>query len=226
MAKEITLQEALAQLEAFRNEKMYAHNLKHGAGDKQFGVKMGDIRTVADKVKSNHALALELWDTEIVEARLLATLIINAKKLSKEELTTMVKSARFIQVADWLYAYVIKTYPDTEPLRLEWIDSPDVMCARAGWSLTSGCVSRNPAVLDLPALLDRIETEMANASTEVQWTMNSTLANIGINFPQYRNRALAIGEKLGIYRDYPVSKGCTSPFAPIWINEMVRRQEK
>jgi len=26
------------------------------------------------------------------------------------------------------------------------------------------------------------------------------------------------------YRDYPVSKGCTSPFAPIWINEMVRRQ--
>ena len=37
-------------------------------------------------------------------------------------------------------------------------------------------------------------------------------------------RALAIGEKLGIYRDYPVSKGCTSPFAPIWINEMVRRQ--
>lgn len=37
-------------------------------------------------------------------------------------------------------------------------------------------------------------------------------------------RALAIGEKLGVYRDYPVSKGCTSPFAPIWINEMVRRQ--
>ena len=36
--------------------------------------------------------------------------------------------------------------------------------------------------------------------------------------------ALAIGEKLGIYRDYPVSKGCTSPFAPIWIKEMVKRK--
>ncbi len=35
---------------------------------------------------------------------------------------------------------------------------------------------------------------------------------------------IAIGEMLGIYRDYPVSKGCTSPFAPIWIGEMVRRQ--
>ena len=39
-----------------------------------------------------------------------------------------------------------------------------------------------------------------------------------------RERALAIGETLGVYRDYPVSKGCTSPFAPIWINAMVSRQ--
>lgn len=44
------------------------------------------------------------------------------------------------------------------------------------------------------------------------------------NFPEHRKRALAVGEKLGVYRDFPVSKGCTSPFAPIWINEMVSRQ--
>jgi hypothetical protein len=37
-------------------------------------------------------------------------------------------------------------------------------------------------------------------------------------------RKHAIGKTLGIYRDYPVSKGCTSPFAPIWINAMVSRQ--
>jgi 3-methyladenine DNA glycosylase AlkD len=54
--------------------------------------------------------------------------------------------------------------------------------------------------------------------------MNGALAEIGIHFPKHRKRALAIGEKLGVFRDYPTSKGCTSPFAPIWINEMVRRQ--
>jgi hypothetical protein len=48
--------------------------------------------------------------------------------------------------------------------------------------------------------------------------------HFGRHFPEHRQRALNIGERLGIYRDYPVSKGCTSPFAPIWINEMVRRQ--
>jgi 3-methyladenine DNA glycosylase AlkD len=83
---------------------------------------------------------------------------------------------------------------------------------------------KGPDGLDLPALLDRIESEMGTADPVVQWTMNSALAEIGIHFPQLRKRAIAIGETLGIYRDYPVSKGCTSPFAPIWINFMVSRQ--
>ena len=77
----------------------------------------------------------------------------------------------------------------------------------------------------MPALLDRIESEMADAGPEVQWTMNYCLARIGIHFPKLRKRAITIGEALGIYRYYPVSKGCLT-FAPIWINEMVRRQGK
>ena len=70
----------------------------------------------------------------------------------------------------------------------------------------------------------RGQAEMADAVPEVQWTMNMALATIGIHFAKHRKRAIAIGEKLGIYRDYPCSKGCTSPFAPIWINAMVSRQ--
>lgn len=220
----MTLTETLTQLESLGSEKMREFNSKHGVGTNQFGLKMGDIRAVAKKIKTNHPLALELWNTGNIDARFLAILIADPKKLTLEELENMVKSERFTHVADWLYTYVIKLYPDNEILRLKWMQSDDAMCARAGWSLTSGCVARNPDVLDLPAILDRIETEMPLAAPEVQWTMNSTLAQIGIRFPEYRERALSIGEKLEIYRDYPVSKGCTSPFAPIWISEMVRRQ--
>jgi 3-methyladenine DNA glycosylase AlkD len=220
----MTVNDILARLETMTNEKMKAHNIKFGAGPNQFGVKLGDIRTIAKKLKTNHALAMELWDTGNVEARLLATLIIDPAKLSHADISRMVRSEKFTQVADWFSAYVIKLYPDNETLRQEWMRSDDPMAARAGWSLTSGCVTRNPGILDIPGLLDRIESEMPGADPAVQWTMNSTLAQIGIRFPEYRQRALAIGEKLGIYRDYPVSKGCTSPFAPVWINEMVRRQ--
>jgi len=118
----------------------------------------------------------------------------------------------------------VKEHADKETLRKKWMTSDDRWAARAGWQLTAGRVAKSPEGLDLDALLDRIEKEMGAAASEVQWTMNMCLAEIGIHFPKLRKRAIAIGEKLGIYRDYPVSKGCTSPFAPIWINAIVSRK--
>ncbi|QEM08549.1 DNA alkylation repair protein [Mucilaginibacter rubeus] len=220
----MTTAEILIKLQSLGNEKMRLHSKKNGAHDNQFGVKLGDIRKVADTIKSDHQLAKALWETGNVEARLLSTLIIVPKLLSTEELDSMVRSERFTQVIDWLYAYVIKEYPDREKLRESWLLSDDSMASRLGWSLTSGRIARNPEGLDIPAILDRIEKEMPKAAPEVQWTMNSALAQIGINHLTHRERAIKIGERLGIYRNYPVSKGCTSPFAPIWINEMVKRQ--
>ncbi len=216
--------EALAQLEALGDEKRRAHNAKYGAGDNQFGVKLGDIRKLAKKIKTNHELALALWKTKNIDARLLAILVLKLKLLSAAEVDQLVRSVSFVHVADWLNAYVVKRHPDKETLRQGWMATDDPMAARAGWNLTAIRVAKSPEGLDLSALLDRIESELGNAAPEEQWTMNCCLAEIGIHFPEHRERALAIGEKLGVYRDYPCSKGCTSPFAPIWINEMVKRQ--
>lgn len=222
----MTVNEILTKLKELGEESVHKRNLKFGAGDDQFGVKMGDLRTIAKKIKTDHELAKDLWKTGNLEARLLATLIVVPEKLSAIELEEMVSAAKFYQLADWLNSYVVKEHPDKEMLRQKWMSSGDIMTGRAAWSLTAGRVVRNPDGLDLSGLLDRIEAEMPDAAPELQWTMNTTLAQIGICFPEYRERALAIGERLGVYRDYPVSKGCTSPFAPIWINEMVRRQQK
>jgi 3-methyladenine DNA glycosylase AlkD len=220
----MTLNETLKKLKALGNEKTRAHNTKYGAGDKQFGVKHGDIRALAKQLSSSPELAMPLWKTGNVDAQLLAILMIKPKNLSAKEMNRMVRSVTFAHVADWLIAYVVKQHRDKETLRQEWMASDHRWAARAGWSLTAERVVKSPEGLDLPALLDRIESEMGNADPVVQWTMNSTLAEIGIHFPKLRKRAIAIGETLGIYRDYPVSKGCTSPFAPIWINAMVSRQ--
>jgi 3-methyladenine DNA glycosylase AlkD len=220
----MTLNETLKQLKALGNEKVRKHNTKYGAGDNQFGVKHGDIRVLAKKIGPNHELAMALWETGNADAQLLAALLIKPKDLSAKEVDRLVRSISFAHVADWLINYVVKQHADKETLRQEWMTTNQRWTARAGWSLTASRVVKSPEGLDVKALLDRIESEMAGADPEVQWTMNSTLAEIGIHFPKLRKRAIAIGEKLGIYRDYPVSKGCTSPFAPIWINFMVDRQ--
>jgi 3-methyladenine DNA glycosylase AlkD len=211
-------------LKSLGDETLRAYNARNGAGDNQFGVKLGDIRTLAKKIKTNHPLALALWKSGNLDAQFLATLLIKPSLLSADEMERMVKSVTYPWLADWLHAYVLKEHPDHETLRQKWMVSDDRMAARAGWRLTAGRVAKNPDGLDPAALLDRIESEMGAAAPEVQWTMNMCLAEIGIHFPKLRKRAIAIGEKLGVYRDYPVSKGCTSPFAPIWINFMVNRQ--
>ncbi len=221
----MTLKETLAQLAALGNAKVRAQNAKQGAGENQYGVSLGEIRGLAKKLKSNHALALKLWESGNIDAQFLAALLIQPAKLSPAEMDRLVRSISFVRVADWLLAYVVRQHPDNETLREQWLTEDNRWAARAGWDLTAERVAKSPEGLDLAALLGRIEAEMATAAPEVQWTMNNTLANIGIHHPKLRRRAIALGEKLGVYRDYPVSKGCTSPFAPIWINFMVQRNQ-
>ena len=222
----MTVKEILAELKSLGNEKMIAINTKAGAGSNQFGVKMGDIRNIAKKLKVNHELGLQLWNAGNIEAQFLAILILKPDLLTARELDTMVQQIDFTHVADWFSSYILKDHPAKEELRIKWLKSKNKWALRAGWSLMAGKIARDAAALDLDALLKLLQKEMPKAEPEVQWTMNFALAYIGIHHPAYRQQALSIGEKLGIYRDYPVSKGCTSPFAPIWINEMVKRQSK
>ncbi|GDX41345.1 DNA alkylation repair protein [Armatimonadota bacterium] len=220
----IPLDEIMERLRLLGNEKMREIYAKHGAGENHFGVKMGDLRALAKSVKTNPELAAALWRTGNIDAMLLSTLLMRPKQITADELSRMVSSVTYVHLADWLGTHVVKLHPDKEALRNKWMESCDVMTSRAGWSLTAERVVKAPQGLNLSALLDRIESEMGDAPPLVQWTMNYCLAEIGIHFSEHRERALAIGEKLGVFRDYPTSKGCTSPFAPIWIAEMVNRQ--
>src|SRR6188508_4065 len=165
----MTLKDALAQLEALGDEKVRKQNRKWGAGDNQFGVKHGDIRKIAAKIKTNPALANELWETGNVDAQLLAVLLIKPKSLSRDEMDRMTRSIHSALVADWLNSYVVKNHPDKEALRHAWMEEDDRWAALGGWSLTSERIAKSPDGIDIPGLLDRIESEMGKAAPEVQW---------------------------------------------------------
>ena len=159
----MNVEEILAQLESLGDDARRAHNKKAGAPDNQFGVKLGDIRAMAKKIKADHELALKLWATGNVEAQLLATLIIKPRSLSADELDKLTRSTTCAQVADWLNSYVVAEHPEKEALRRKWMTAKDRWAARAGWNFTASRVNKGADDLDLPALLDRIEKEMPKA---------------------------------------------------------------
>ncbi|MGW0904144.1 DNA alkylation repair protein [Streptomyces sp. NPDC002853] len=215
------LTEVLAELADLEDPQVRAANEKR-ADD--HGVNLGKLRALAKRLKTQQDLARQLWGTKDTAARLLALLICRPKAFERDELDAMLREARAPKVHDWLVNYVVKKNPHAEELRLAWCADPDPVVASAGWALTTERVAKKPEGLDLAGLLDVVEAEMRDAPDRLQWAMNHCLAQIGIEHPEHRTRAIDIGERLGVLRDYPTSAGCTSPFAPAWISEMVRRQ--
>lgn len=218
---ETVVAEVVAELAELEDPKIREVNEKHGD---DHGVNLSKLRALAKRLKTQQELACRLWKTDDTAARLLAILICRPKAFERDELDVMLREARTPKVHDWLVNYVVKKNPHSEELRRAWSADPDSVVASAGWALTTERVTKKPEGLDLAGLLDVIEAEMKDAPDRLQWAMNHCLAQIGIEHAEHRARAIGIGERLEVLKAYPTSPGCTSPFAPIWITEMVRRQ--
>jgi 3-methyladenine DNA glycosylase AlkD len=228
----MNVKEILAKLETKGDDARRKHNSKVGPDGcappkNQFGVPMGDIRKIAKAIKSsdNHKLALELWKTGNMEAQLIATLLLKPKQLTADELEALTRSTTCAQVAEWLNSYVIAQHPEKDSLREKWMKKTekDRWAARAGWHFTASMINKGEKNgIDIDALLDRIEKEMPKAAPETKWTMNNTLGAIAIKSPPHRKRAVAIGEKIGLYKDWPMSKGCIIPYVPVWVEAMTK----
>lgn len=216
------IEDVMRELAALEDPKMREANERRGD---DHGVNLTHLRSLAKKLKTQHELALQLWATGDTAARLLATLICRPKAFSAAELDAMIRDIHAPKLLDWFIVNVVKPGRHAEELRPGWKDCDDLV-GRAGWSLTTARVVKDADGLDLDALLDQIETEMKQAPEHKQWAMNHCLAEIGIHHPEFRRRAIGIGERLAVLKDYPASPGCTPPYAPVWIAEMVRRREE
>ncbi len=220
-ATSTTVAEVVAELAALHDPRAREANEKRGD---DHGVNLAQVRALAKRLKTQQDLARRLWATGDTAARLLALLICRPRAFERDELDAMLREARAPKVHDWLVNYVVKKSSHAEELRLAWLADPDPVVASAGWALTTDRVAKRPEGLDLAGLLDVVEAEMKDAPDRLQWAMNHCLAQIGIEHPEHRARALDIGERLEVLKDYPTPPNCTSPFAPVWIAEVVRRQ--
>src|SRR5690625_374809 len=220
-AESPTAAEVLAELADLADPRVLAVNERHGD---DHAVNLTKLRAIAKRLKKDHDLARELWVTGDSAAKLLALLVCRPKAFERDELDAMIRGARTPKVHDWLVNNVVKKSAHADDLRRAWHADSDPLVESAGWALTADRVAKKPVGLDLPALLDDIELRMAASSDRLQWAMNACLAHIGIHHPDLRDRALRIGERLEVLKDYPTPPNCTSPYAPEWITEIVRRQ--
>ena len=207
-------------------------HVNHRHGD-DHAVNLTKLRAVAKETGTGraaavkHEIGMALWQTGDSACRLVATLLVRPKALDTDTLDEMLRDARTPKVHNWLLSYVVMKSGRADELQARWFDDLDPTVASAGWALTTQrLVKRGDEVssAEIGGLLDTIESTMADSGERLQWAQNECLAQIGIHHPEFRDRAVSIGERLGVLKDYPTPKNCTSPYAPAWIAEIVSRQ--
>jgi 3-methyladenine DNA glycosylase AlkD len=187
------------------------------------------IRAIAKEQGKNSEVAAHLWKHGGFSARMLSLLILDLKAVDVASVERMVSDLEAAegreqsQLLDWLIANVIMKKSALKTETAKWRDDPSTLRQRVFWSVHARSIRAENHELN-EQLLQHIEREMPSASEKVQWNMNWCAAQIGIADERLRGRCIALGERLGLYRDYHVSKGCTSPFLPIWIGSVVGKK--
>ncbi len=106
------LQKALALLHQKSNKAVITGQQRFGI-DTQFsiGVKVPDIRAIAKLYKSNHPLALQLWETNIHEARILAAIIDDSTQVTKAQVKQWINDLNSWDVCDGLCGNLLVNIP-------------------------------------------------------------------------------------------------------------------
>lgn len=192
-----------------------------------YGVPMGAISGIAKAYKNRLDLFAPLWQTGILEAQYLAIQVAKAKpnQLAHADLETCLNEVVSINVLDKLASIILSKRKDSRNWEETLLTKDQAIFQRLGWFLRAkyfaGKIATNQ---EIEETLDHIRQHLQTADPLVQWTMNQCLVEIAVTYPDYLEQGLVIGQELAVYSDMKVPKGCTSAYAPDWIEALLRRK--
>jgi len=195
------LKEVMAALKARGSEPIRRILMKHGAPASLLGVRIGDMKPIAKRIKGDQALALELYATGIGDAQYLAAMVADGRRMTARELQTWARTASWDMISGFAIAWVASENPAGYRLACKWIDSKNEHMARAGWS-TLGAIAATVPDADLPVahygrLLDRVARELPTAPDSVRYQMNNFVIMVGTYVAPLGAKAVATARKLG-----------------------------
>jgi 3-methyladenine DNA glycosylase AlkD len=221
----MTATEIIAELKTLGRESIKKVLLKHGAKEPFFGVKVEDLKKVQKRIKKDHKLALELYESGISDAMYLAGLIADDTKMTKKDLHRWAKQAHWHMLSESTVAWVAAESNHGRELALEWIESDQEHIASAGWATLSSLVAIKPDVdLDLDELkrlLDRVRRTVHQQPNRVRSTMNGFVIAVGSYVAPLTKAALETAEKIGQVSVDVGETACNVPLAA----EAIRKVE-
>ena len=218
----------MAELEAAgtaQNRKVYA---RHGAAEPMFGVSYAELGKIAKRIKTDHALARQLWETGNHDARVLALRVADPAALDESLARRWLRDVDNYILAEGLGGLCAQT-PHARALSDAWRDDPSEWPASVGWFIVI-CTAEDPevwSVEELQGLLEQIEAEIGERPNRVRHEMNGAMIVMALRDAGLRRSVLAAAERLGPVKVDHGQTGCKTPeVAPYVERTLAHRAAK
>lgn len=197
----MTTKQVMAELKAKGSESIKRIFLRHGAQEPFFGVRVGDMKPIAKKLKGRQDLAMELYATGNGDAQYLAGMIADGSRMTRKELKSWAAGSTWQMVAGWTVPWVASEHPEGFDLAVEWTKAKDEKLALTGWASLGAIVTVRPdealPVKELKALLDRVAKTIHDAPDRVRYQMNNFVIALGTYCAPLAEHALKVARRVG-----------------------------
>jgi 3-methyladenine DNA glycosylase AlkD len=194
-----TVQALLTGLRAHRSERNIAGMRRFGiiTRHEQLGVKMAELRRMARPHRRDHALALALWETGVMEAMLMATFIADPKQLTAAQMERWVRACDSWNLTDGV-AFLFDRTAAAEKKALAWSARRAEFVKRTGFAVMAGMAVHRKELPD--AVFLRFLPVIRRAATDernfVRKAVNWALRQIGKRNPRLRRAAVAEARRI------------------------------
>lgn len=219
-------EEILATLKRLGKPQTAAIYKRHGSGDDVFGVLTSEIARLQKKIKGDHALAQELWKTGNAEARVLALLIADPKKLTRADADRLVEDGPVRFLGCYLSGLLARS-PIAAATMRAWMKSPDEFPREMGYGILGARLKDDPdSVGDAEAekVLAMIEKEIHFSPNWARYSMNGALISIGVFKPALRKKAIETAKRIGRVEVDHGDTNCKTPDAAPFIEKASKRK--
>lgn len=194
-----TVELIIDELRTMGNPTDLAGMARYGIStERAFGIKMGDMQSIARRHKGDHKLALELWATGYREARLLTGMIGDYKQLDPATMNSMVRDFDSWDVCDSTVGKLFKKTTCAPEMALVWSAQEPLFVRRAGFATMAylATLSIKLADAEYEPFLEKIVELADDDRPPVKKAVNWALRQIGKRNQALRRSALEAGKSI------------------------------
>jgi 3-methyladenine DNA glycosylase AlkD len=184
--------------------------------DKALGVLMGDIQKLAKQLGRDHGLALELWETDVYEARMLCAYIDEVDKVTPARMDAQARAFDNWAICDTLCFALWVRSPHAFSKIHKWSSHRAEYVKRAAFALLASMALKHKESTDADYLrcLPLVEKAASDERNFVKKGVSWALRGIGRRSPKLNKASIALATKLAASEDA----------APRWIGKDALRE--